>query len=476
MAGAALAVALSFAVMGRFIRGTPGLLGYPRLNLLQWPTGRAVAHPAVIVAVRILSVILLVLIVATGIAGHQNPVRNTAPAIVWVLWWVGFAYISALLGNLWEVVNPWKALFGWAERIYRREPEDTLAFGVTYPRRLGVWPAVLLFLAFAWAELVFSGRSVPGNIALMTVVYSLITWTGMLLFGQAIWLRHGDPFTLAFGVLARFSPTEVRVTDAAVCRACPLDCRDRDGDCVDCSECFTRASRHAREWNLRPFAVGLLRNVPLSASMTAFVILLLATVTFDGFTATPAWEFLANAFYTAVPGLGGARPTVLGTLGLLAFPALFLGTYDIFSQMIASAGRRPRSAAAVGRAFVLSLVPIAIGYHLAHYFTYLVIQSQLIIPIASDPFGQGWDLLGTTAYRPDIGLVGARFAWYTAVFAIVGGHIAAVFVAHVTALREFGSRTVALRSQYPMLALMVGYTMVSLWIIAQPIVEPGPPG
>ena len=92
------------------------------------------------------------------------------------------------------------------------------------------------------------------------------------------------------------------------------------------------------------------------------------------------------------------------------------------------------SAGTVARLFVLSLVPIAIAYHLAHYLTYLLIQGQLVIRLASDPFGFGWNLLGTARYRPDIGIVGARFAWYTAVVAIVLGHIIAVYVAHAIAL------------------------------------------
>jgi hypothetical protein len=125
---------------------------------------------------------------------------------------------------------------------------------------------------------------------------------------------------------------------------------------------------------------------------------------------------------------------------------------------------------------VLSLVPIAIGYHLAHYFTYLLIQGQLVIRLASDPLGSGWNLFGTARYRPNIDVVGARFAWYTAVLAIVVGHIDAVYIAHVVALREFSSRRAAIRRQLPMLVLMVGYTIVSLWIIAQPIVETTPRG
>ena len=118
--------------------------------------------------------------------------------------------------------------------------------------------------------------------------------------------------------------------------------------------------------------------------------------------------------------------------------------------------------------FAYSLLPIAIAYHVAHFFTLLVIQGQLIVPLASDPFGYGWDLFGTVDYRVNIGLIDARFAWFLGVSAIVVGHIVAVYIAHVIALRVFHNRKEAIRSQYPMLGLMVIYTVVSLWILAQP--------
>jgi hypothetical protein len=127
----------------------------------------------------------------------------------------------------------------------------------------------------------------------------------------------------------------------------------------------------------------------------------------------------------------------------------------------------------LAQTFIFTLVPIALAYHLAHYLSFLLVQGQLMIPLASDPFGFGWNLLGTVGYRVDIAVVGARFGWYTAVVAIVVGHIVAVYLAHLTALRTWRDRVLALRSQYPMLVLMVGLTVVSLWILAQPIVEGG---
>src|SRR4029077_14938494 len=123
------------------------------------------------------------------------------------------------------------------------------------------------------------------------------------------------------------------------------------------------------------------------------------------------------------------------------------------------------------RSFAFTLVPIAIGYHFAHYFTFLLIQGQYIIPLASDPLGFGWNLFGTAGYRVDIAIVDARFTWLTAVTAILIGHVAAVYLAHVKAMQVFDARSVALRSQVPLTGLMVVYTFVSLSILAEPIVE-----
>jgi hypothetical protein len=156
---------------------------------------------------------------------------------------------------------------------------------------------------------------------------------------------------------------------------------------------------------------------------------------------------------------------------LLAGPLLLAGLYFAVMFMI---GRIAQSNVAdLGGMFALSLVPIAIAYHLAHYFSMLMVAGQFIIPLASDPFGFGWDLFGTTLYLIDIGVVDAKFNWYLSVVAIVTGHIVAVWVGHVAANTMFRNGDIASRSQYPMLVLMIAYTILSLWILAQPIVEPG---
>ena len=291
----------------------------------------------------------------------------------------------------------------------------------------------------------------------------------MFIYGKDAWLRHAEAFTLVFGFLSKFAPTEVRSLDESTYRECPLECLDEDEACIDCGRCFRRAPGEQREFNLRPFAAGLLRNKGISTSTAAFVVLLLSTVTYDGLTATPLWVTIHDGLSQV---FGGSAEAV-GTLGLLVFPLLFGLVYLATVWVIAQVVGRPEAVAKLARTFVYSLIPIALAYHLAHFLSFLLIQGQLAIPLASDPLGFGWDLFGTTDYQTNLRVIGARTTWLLAVAAIVVGHIISVFLAHAIALRTFKDRRVALRSQLPMLVLMVGYTMVSLWILAQPITEPG---
>jgi hypothetical protein len=470
--GTAAAVVFSFVVVGLFMRRAPLRRDYPHVDLLAHRLGRLIASPGLGLSIKLVSLVLFVVAVLAGFWGSQNPYQNIAPTLVWIIGWVGLAYVSAFIGNLWALINPWRTLFDGAEALYRRVGRGRdLSLRLVYPEALGVWPAFVLLLAFSWIELVYPGAAIPAHIAWLAVGYSILVWAGMVVFGGETWLRHGEVFTVVFGVFARFAPTEVRVRDPAVCAHCPIRCRNPDGACIDCYDCFRRAGPHRRGWALRPFGAGLLDSRPASISMTAFVLLILSTVLYDGVLGTPEWNDLETRLAALIPSAGDVVSIAIRTVGLVAFWMLFFGAYLGVSAIMSAAVARRRSARDLAQSFAFTLVPIAIAYHLAHYLVYLLVQGQYVVPLLSDPFGYGWNLFGTAGYRVDIGMVGARFAWYTAVTAIVLGHIVAVFLAHARAMRVFETRSVALRFQVPLTALMVVYTFVSLSILAEPITE-----
>jgi len=434
VAGAAATVVLSFVVAAWAVRVPPGRACAARGRAAGGPRRDGLARVARAIA-QALSAATLVLIVVAGWFGDQTPSRNLAPTAIWIAWWVGFSYLCAFVADVWPIVDPWSVFHASWERLRHKGVQR--AGRARMGEAVGVWPATALFLVFAWLELVWQGRAIPAHLAVAVLAYSLLAWSGMSLFGRATWSRHADPFGVAFAILGRFAPLQ----------------RSADG------------------WSLHPPGAGLLYFEEVTPSLVAFVVIMLSTVTFDGLMATPLWRGISDGLYAALTALGPARLAVIDTAGLLAFCAGVALIYRLAAALTARASQGRMTTGAASRAFVLTLVPIAIAYLVAHYLSYTLIQGQFLIRLASDPLGFGWNLFGTAGFRPDIGLVGARFVWYTSLVAIVLGHVVAVALAHLVALRTMGDARSAVRSQVPMLVLMVAYTMMSLWIVAQPIVE-----
>jgi putative copper export protein/mono/diheme cytochrome c family protein len=471
--GAAIAVLLAFAMLAVFVHRAPRRV--PRHNLLQWPVGRLVAHPIVLGGVRILAVGLFVILLIAGLLGQQTPTKNIAPTLVWVIGWIGLVSVTAVFGNLWALINPWQILYDWATWFTRRVFGVRQSTYVPYPRPLGIWPGVLLFGVFAWLQLVYEGAVIPARLSMLLLLYSGLTWSGMFLFSKDVWLRHGDPLSLAFRWVSRFAITDVRVTDTTVTTACHLNCRDQQGESIDCYACFAKARPSRRQWNLRPVAAGLLQDEVLSVSDMMFVLVLLGTVTFDGLLATPLWADIEIALQGYLPGDGQTQRVLLRTLGLLGVPLLLLECYVLIGMFMALASGQRVSWAILIRQFTVTLVPIAIAYHLAHYLAFLLVQGQAFLPLLSDPFGWGWNVFGSADFRINFALVEARSAWLAAVVIIGAGHISAISLAYLVALRMLRERPLVQRSQYPMLTLLGASTVVSLWMLASPILDDGPP-
>ena len=274
-------------------------------------------------------------------------------------------------------------------------------------------------------------------------------------------------------MLSGLSPTEVRVKNLETCKRCEEDCEGEDGACVNCYGCFERARPADRELDLRPPAVGLSRPERGKPGLLAFIMFMLASVTYDGLSATPLWEKVKtfSARVTSMPG--GSADLVLGSVGLVVVPLMFLAVYASFVKLSQVLAEEDASFRRLAAAYAYSLVPIALAYLAAHYYTLLIFNGQIAIVQISDPLGRGWDLFGTAGYQVNNAVLGAASVWYSQVALIVGGHVIAVYLAHVISLRQVSQMKDSrhtLRSQLPMLALMVLYTVTSLWIISQPIV------
>ncbi len=435
--GAVLTIVLSCVMLAVYVRAAPpGGRRSVQDPLAAWRFNPRGVAPILVAALRSVAVALYALVLAAGFLGNQSPLKNIAPVLVWAVWWVGMAYVCALLVDVWRLASPLDTIYRAIEPILARAAPRRGDALLALPERVGAWPAVALFLLFAWMEVAWDRSDHPAPLAAAICAYSIATWIAMFAFGRERWLRSGEAFACVFSIMARFAPTALR---------------------------FEGARLAALE--LRPYGSGLVAAQPVSASQKALVILMLASVTFDGFLETPAWADIAQAAESAFE----AGPAVR-TLGLITAPLLFYSVYELFCASIARAGGSSVSRARLSGLFVLTLVPIAIAYHVAHYLSFLFMAGQYLIPLASDPFGIGWDLFGTRNHFVRLGLLDAKAVWYLSVTAIVTGHVAALYLAHVVSLREFPGRRQALRSQLPMVALMIAYTLTSLWIIAQPIV------
>ena len=260
-------------------------------------------------------------------------------------------------------------------------------------------------------------------LALAVAIYSWITWVGMAAFGRDVWLRAGEAFTAYFGLISRLSILALRERRLAV-RA-PLHNVARD------------------------------REPP---GTVAFVAVMLGSVAFDGFSRTSFWQDRLFRIDTDVEAIAF---NLLGLVVAVAFVAV------AYIAAVEVARRIGREQARLEQAFIGSLIPIAIAYVVAHYATALLVQGQLAIPLASDPFGYGWDLFGTLDYRVNVQPLSADQIWYLQAGALILGHVLGLVIAHDKALALFGSTKVALRTQYAMLALMVLYTVGGLWLLSR---------
>jgi hypothetical protein len=404
------------------------LLALPGERVKRWCETRLTLAPLKAPSetwISLASFAALAVLVVAGYAGSRDPLSNPLPLTVWTLWWIGLTLAQALFGNLWRYLNPWVGPF---RLLGLRKP--------LLPYRIGYWPAILGMLAFAWFELVSLAPDDPAILARAVIAYSVATWIGMALFGEQAWLARGEAFSVFFGLIARVAPLQHE--DGRLTLGLP--------------------------------GRALADLPPLPPSGVLFVLLTLATVSFDGLSKTFWW--LARNGINPLEFPGRSAVTGSNSLGLialwLALAAAFLACIRIGQVLAASRTAFWPQAGALAA----SILPISIGYQFAHYLTALLVNGQYATVALTDPFGRGWfaalDRMHgvTSSFLSNHASVTVIYSLQAA--GIVIGHIVAVLVAHHISLRLDPGRRSALLSQLPLAVLMVAYTLFGLWLLSTP--------
>jgi hypothetical protein len=460
LAGAGAAVAASFVVSVVAVRPAAAVPSYPT---------RAVDPTVARFASVLLSVLGVTWWFGAMAAGFLVDSASPLAAILfWIGIWVGLPIIAVLLGNPWPSLSPFRTVFGLLERGAGALGLARLDAGLRYPARLGRWPAVAFLFAALWCELVLFNADSPRLIAALLAGYTLLTLVGMLLFGRVAWLRNAELFEVLLGWFGRVGPVGRRAQDPEVCAGCGEECDP--ARCVDCPECSVAAEPGELRPVLRPWFTGLSEVRNAGWSDAAFIVLALGGVTYDGLKETAFYGTVVQPAFDAALPLFGAANTVLvvQSAGLIVVWLLFLAAFSLatwLTHALHDADRRPPALSATVGAYAATLLPIAAGYLVAHYLT-VVIQGAVWLPaLIANP-------LNTVA--PPLDFIPTSAIWYLSVGAIVLGHVVAVVLAHRLALRDAPRRAVV--AGLPLVVLMVGYTVLSLWIIASPItVDPGMP-
>jgi hypothetical protein len=361
-------------------------------------------------------------VAAQGIVGGTSA-GDVTTLFLWVYGWVGLAFLSAFVGPVWHWLDPFTTIHDLGAAAFRRLGFRSWPLA-DYPRALGRWPAIVGLAFFIWLELVGNGGG-PRSLFIVMVGYTAFTLAMMAQFGRDAWRRDGEAFNVWFGLLGRLAPSGF-VGDPA-------------------------GGRVAR----RPFASALLlggwhrEDIVLVAMGTASIL-------FDGLSQTQPWFEVFGA-----PGVPIKTLQLFGFLGLLVLAAL------IVSRLVG-----------VG-ATAAGLIPIAAGYLVAHYFTYVLIDGQRIVVALADPLQQGRDIgnFGIAFFEPNSAFLPPGFVWTVQLAAVVGGHMLGAWAGHVVAARESGAARGApehRRRQVPLAVIMVALTTLTLWSLGQALVVETP--
>jgi hypothetical protein len=390
------------------------------------------------------AVAALAMTIAAGVAGPADPALNIGMTLFWVYFLLAFTYFTAAVGDLYGWINPWHTL----SEVLRHFGVAVERERIRYPRWAWYWPAVVLYIALVWIELFALPR--PLILAAVLSAYTVMTLAGILAFGRAVWLRYAEVFAVLFRVIGSLAPIEYVPGPEGT-------------------------PRIVLRWPLS----GALAERADHPSLVVFILFMLSSTTYDAIHGTYLWigwywqrlvPMLQPLWGTDIISVQAALTTGYWWYqwtGLVVSPAFYLALYlaVLWMALVVTGARMPLQALA--GMFIFSLVPIAVAYHATHYVPSMLQQLPALLPLLADPFGRGWRLLPllpiSTVPLP------MAIVWHAQVAVLLTGHVAGVYLAHVAALRAFPTRRQGIASQLPMLALMVGYTCLGLWVLSLPL-------
>jgi hypothetical protein len=436
--GASLVLIVSFVALSYGWRE-------PRLEGDSWRAvserwSRILTGTAAQALAAVVGVLLFLLVIWSGLHGTDAPDRNFALTFVFVSFWLGMVLLSVLFGNVFRAFNPWRTIGRTVSAGFKAIAGQSAPAPLKYPDWLGRWPAALGILAFVWLELIYGAGGLtvglnPHVTAISVIVYSGITFIAMGLFGVEEWIERGETFSVYMAMFARLAPLEVR--DGKLGARRPLS-----------------------------GAVGWTEEAPGSV---ALVVATIGATSFDG-GQEGVFASGITSLFDKLRDAGISALTAFRLTDTIFLIAVVLGVGAVFALGIAGMRTidRDRTAAELRRIFGHTLIPIALAYLVAHYFSLFVFQEQAQFTfLLSDPLGTGHDYFGTAGYGINYAAIGATAVWYVQVAALVIGHVAALTLAHDKAIAIYGEPEKATRSQYWMLSVMVAFTCFGLFLLSQ---------
>ena len=464
-----------------------------RIDLLRWGfLRRLCCWRPLRFFLQLIMALAFLLILGAGFFGHPNPALNITPLVTWTIWWCGLVVLIMFAGKAWCTVCPWDALAGWMERLRLwKKTDEGMGLGLPWPRRFrNITLATVFFVGLTWVELAFGVTMSPLATAYLGLAMLLMTIVSAFLFERKSFCRYGCLVGRVSGLYALFSGIEVRARSQAVCTTCKTRECVRGSDtayacptfekpfqmqtntyCTQCTECLQACPHDNMTVNLRPWGADLAEEVNPRSDEAYLCLLMLSISAFHGLTMTPIWRQLLEGLGALLPwspivSFSLSMGVLLG-LPVLVYAVLVWVSYAV-TQRYQSDRHRERRYRDYFIHYAYCLLPIALFYHLAHNLEHLLMEGPKIVARLSDPFGWNWNLFGTAAWQIPP-LVSLDVLWILQVVLVGVGHIYSLWAAQKITARFFTDHEGTTRGQFPILLGMIAFSILSLWLLKQPM-------